>query len=374
MKRVHLLLGSLVAMFMLSANSAWAQYVKVTDEDGTVSWIEIDGVINGTNIEIFNSNEGSAIDKNTKGSIDLNEVWSRSGGRGTHYQVTSIGDYAFSWCDGLTSVVIPSNVTSIGSNAFAKCSSLISVEIPSSVTFIGTAAFLNCYSLTSIVIPSSLTFIDTYTFAYCSGLTSIEIPRGMIIIGFGAFEGCSALTSVVIPSSVTSIGASAFYDCSGLTSIVVESGNSVYDSRNNCNAIIETATNTLVKGCENTKIPSSVTNIGAGAFSSCSGMTAIEIPSSVTSIGNSAFYGCLGLTSITSFITDVFETGDGAFSYCDKATLYVPKGLVSTYRSTKDWNRFSKIEEIPGIALAIACNNKGKVKVNGGMQFTNDMG
>jgi len=173
---------------------------------------------------------------------------------------------------------------------------------------------------------------------------------------------------------VTSIGYEAFSECSGLTSIVVESGNSVYDSRNNCNAIIETATNTLIKGCENTKIPSSVTSIGVGAFSSCSGMTSIEIPSSVTSIGISAFYGCLGLTSITSYITDVFETGDGAFSYCDKATLYVPAGLVSTYRSTKDWNRFSKIEEIPGIALAIACNNNGKVKVNGGVQFTNNIG
>ena len=396
MKRLHLLLGSLVAMFMLSANSAWAQYVKVTDEDGTVSWVEIDGVINGTEIEIFNSNEGSAIDKNTKGSIDLNEVWSRSEGRGTHYQVTrigtsafrncsgltsveipssvtSIGSFAFLWC-GLTSVVIPSNVTSIGSNAFADCSLLISVEIPSSVTFIGNAAFLNCYRLTSIVIPSSVTSIERWTFAGCSGLTSVVIPSSVTNIGNSAFYGCHGLFSIEIPSSVTSIGYEAFSECSGLFSIVVESGNSVYDSRNNCNAIIETATNTLIKGCENTKIPSSVTSIGVGAFSSCSGMTSIEIPSSVTSIGISAFYGCLGLTSITSYITDVFETGDGAFSYCDKATLYVPAGLVSTYRSTKDWSRFSKIEEIPSIALVMACNNNGKVKVNGGVQFTNNIG
>ena len=106
----------------------------------------------------------------------------------------------------------------------------------------------------------------------------------------------------------------------------------------------------------------------------CTGLTSITIPNSVTTIGSYAFESCFGLTSITSYITDVFKTGRNAFSGCNNATLYVPKGLVGAYQSTADWNSIEKIEEMPGITLAMACNNKGKVTVNGGVQFTNDMG
>ena len=130
-----------MAMLMLSVSSAWAQYVKLTAEDGTESWIEIDGIINGTNIEIFKSYSSNAIDCNTKGSIDLNEVWSQSGGSGTHYQVTSIGKGAFYFCYGLTSIDIPSSVTSIGNSAFTGCIGLTSVTIPNSVTSIRGYAF-----------------------------------------------------------------------------------------------------------------------------------------------------------------------------------------------------------------------------------------
>ena len=125
MKRIYSFFFVTMAMLMLSVSSAWAQYVKLIDEDGTVSWIEIEGTINGTNIEI----SSYAIAINTKGSINLNEVWSQSGGSGIHYQVTNIRENAFKGCFGLTSVTIPNSVTRIYYQAFSDCHSLTSVTI-----------------------------------------------------------------------------------------------------------------------------------------------------------------------------------------------------------------------------------------------------
>ena len=137
-------LFAFIALFFVYS-SAWADtaYAKVTAEDETVSWIPIEGTINGTNIEIFNGGH-SAIDRNTYGSIDLNEVWSESSGKGTHYQVTTIGQDAFYSCSGLTSVTIPNSVTTIGQDAFNRCSGLTSITIPNSVTIIGQGAFFFC--------------------------------------------------------------------------------------------------------------------------------------------------------------------------------------------------------------------------------------
>ncbi len=189
-----------------------------------------------------------------------------------------------------------------------------------------------------ITIPESVTYngktykvtgIDNYAFSDCTGLTSITIPNSVTSIGYDAFSGCTGLTSITIPNSVTSIGSSAFSGCSGLTSVSVENGNPKYDSRDNCNAIIYTSSNTLITGCENTVIPNSVTSIGGSAFSGCSGLTSITIPNSVTSIGSSAFSGCSGLTSVT--IPDgVTSIGNRAFYNCSGLTsVTIPSSVTS---------------------------------------------
>ena len=276
--------------------------------------------------------------------------------------VTSIGRSAFSYCSGLTSVNIPSSVTSIGDDAFFMCSRLASVNIPAGVTTIGKGVFCGCSSLTSVSIPDDVTSIGDSAFGSCSSLTSASIPDGVTSIGNSAFEGCSSLTSVSIPDGVTSIGRSAFSYCSGLTSVKVESGNPIYDSRNNCNAIIN-SDNQLIVGCKNTIIPKSVTSIGDFAFSSCTSLTSITIPdnviaignyafvycrglvyitlpSNLTSIGNYAFNDCINLTYVYCKAENVPSTSSNSFPNPDNISLYVPSSSQTAYQSTEPWSKF----------------------------------
>ena len=196
-------------------------------------------------------------------------------------------------------------VTSIGQRAFSRCTGLTSVTIPASVTSIGYEAFSECRNLTSV------------TFAEGSQLASI---------GSGAFH--CPLASITIPASVVNIETGAF-SCSALTSICVEAGNPRYDSRDNCNALIETETNTLITGCQNTIIPGGVEFIGNSAFEGCSGLTSIEIPTSVTSIGKAAFIGCSGLTNI-EIPSGVKSIGYAAFSRCSSLTsIKIPNSVTT---------------------------------------------
>lgn len=230
--------------------------------------------------------------------------------------VTCIRDDMFSCCDSLETVTIPDGVVFVGEDAFEECYKLKSVNIPDKVRRIGQRAFKYCYSLESVVIPKGVKEIANNTFYRCSALATVSLPDSLEIIRGNAFNGCSKLTNVslpdglktieenafyycsgieglVIPESVDDIYSYAFYGCSdGLKSIVVASGNSRYDSRDNCNALIDTKTNTLVLGCMNTVIPGSVTIIGPGAFAYCTNLTVLTIPENVKSIMYDSFYGC----------------------------------------------------------------------------------
>ena len=336
--------------------------------------------------------------------------------------VTEIGSYAFASCSSLTELTIPNSVTDIVNGAFAGCSSLTAVTIPNSVTSIGDGAFAYCSGLTDIsvesgntmydsrdncnaiiasntlivgckntVIPNSVTEIGWYAFYGCSSLTEVKVPNSVTEIGSFAFYGCSGLTAVTIPNSVTAIGRYAFDGCSGLTDISVESGNTKYDSRDNCNAIIETASNTLIRGCENTAIPNSVKSIDNYAFSDCSSLTEVTIPNSVTAIGSYAFYKCSGLTELTipnsvttigsyafagcSGLTDVYcyaekvpSTNSYAFygwpEYVSNATLYVPRASIEAYKTTSPWSGFGTIkaiEDVTGVKSVDAGGNSGSL-------------
>ena len=194
---------------------------------------------------------------------------------------------------------------------------------------------------TELVIPGAIdgkkvVGIEDNAFWGCSNLMSMTIPDSVTWIGERAFKGCSGLTSITIPDSVASIGYWAFSGCSGLTSITVSKENKYYDSRDNCNAIIKTQSNTLVSGCKNTVIPNSVTSIGGCAFKGCSGLTSITIPDSVTIIGYSAFEECSSLTSMT--IPDsVTKIGYSAFFECSGLTSITIPDSVNSIEDYAFW-------------------------------------
>ena len=286
MMKKGLFLAVLAAFFSLSTTMAYD--------------FEVDGIyynrLDGNNAEVTYQSNSKAYHNDYSGHVVIPSTvtWD-----GTTYRVTSIGNHAFALSSELTGLDIPNTVTRIGGDAFYFCINLINVDIPNSV----------------------------------------------ISIGAGAFEQCHKLSSIYIPESVTEIGMTPFFRCDELANITVAPGNTKYDSRDNCNAIIETSSNQLIAGCKTTVIPNTVTSIGDYAFSSCRGLTSIILPSSITSIGERAFDFCYALKDVTCLATTVPNTSRKAFNNTpiEEATLHVPTGCEAAYAAVAPWSGFGQI-------------------------------
>ena len=254
--------------------------------------LKIVGEINGTDWNMIREMAGRNYqESSTEGNLSVLDL--------SEAKIVAGGDYYYD--DNLFNNKVYTSNDEIGEYAFAYCSGLTSLTLPVGITSIGYDAFAYCSGLTSLTLPAGITSIGEYAFYGCSGLTSLNLPAGITEIGEYAFSRCSGLTSLTLPDGITSIGISAFAYCSGLTSLT---------------------------------LPAGITSIDKYAFSGCSRLTSLTLPAGITSIGEFAFSYCSGLTSIYVYAEKVPRIGRYAFEGCAsrKCTLYVPKGTYDNYR------------------------------------------
>ena len=253
--------------------------------------LKIIGEINGTDWNMIREMAGRNYqESSTEGNLSVLDL--------SEAKIVAGGDYYYD--DNLFNNKVYTSNDEIGEYAFAYCSGLTSLTLPVGITSIGEFAFSGCSGLTSLTLPAGITSIGEYAFYGCSGLTSLTLPAGITEIGESTFSDCSGLTSLTLPDGITSIGSRAFYGCSGLTSLT---------------------------------LPAGITSIGFGAFYGCSGLTSLTLPAGITSISDKAFYGCRGLASIYVYAEKVPKMDSDAFKGCDakNCILYVPKGTYDDY-------------------------------------------
>lgn len=288
-----------------------------------------------------------------------------------------LGHMVFANMPKLESVILPDSLKSIGGNCFYGCSSLKSIELPNQMTAIGNSFFGGCSSLMSVTVPNTVKSIGDCAFIDCASLETIELPNSVTSMGYSPFAGCTSLKSFVVPDSIRELGVRCFWKCSGLESVfvsrsvekiyettfdgctnikrvVVDSCNQKYDSRDNCNAIIETATNNLFLGFSTTEIPNTVRSIGDGAFRQCRGLKAISFPNLLRSIGMGAFVGCTGLKTvdIPNSVTSISST---AFYMCDSLRrVRMANGVTSIGD-----NAFGACGQLEEVVLPTSLTNLG---------------
>ena len=274
------------------------------------------------------------------------------------YIVTGISDYAFCWCDGLTSVIIPNSVKWIDYRAFSACHNLTSVKLGNSLTRLGEGVFRYSNNITEIIVDkdnpkynsgnNSNSIIETNTGKLIVGCKNTTIPESVSIIGMDAF-GWLDITSITIPNSITTIEQNAFNGCQYLSTITL--GNSVND-------IAESA----FSNCRISNVIFNTKTIRNWSFGIVP-IETIKIGKAVQSIESGAFNGYSGLSTIYSEITEAYDIDERVFSGKENATLYVPKGTAATYRARRGWNVIKNIKEMEPFILS--CNTKGTVSING---------
>ena len=310
-------------------------------------------IVNGE-AQVTYQNNGSPAYTNLSGALVIPDTVTYNG---TTYSVSSIGDYAFRGCSGLTSVTIPNSVTSIGNYAFAYCSGLTSVTIPNSVTSIGYLAFYGCSGLTSVTIPNSVTSIGSSAFSGCSGLTSVTIGNSVTSIDYMAFYGCSGLTSVTIPNSVTFIDEYAFSGCSGLTSVIFNA-----DSCTSAGSYSDR----VFDGCINITNFTFGNNVRVIPPYLCwglSSLTSVTIPNSVTSIGEYAFSGCSGLIEVTMLGEIAPTLGTQVFYQNDSSRIIkIPCGSYDSYYNGSGWSSYRSALREPNADIALTLGSNDSIK------------
>lgn len=298
-------------------------------------------------LESMNIDEANTTYENPEGSNAIVEKSSKTlvaGCKNTKIpdDVKIIGAYAFCGCSDLKSIEIPDNVSEIQVAAFDDCSNLTAIHIPANVDTIALGVFMGCSNLNSITIDSANrsyespgnanAIIDKATMILLEGCNNTVIPEGVKRIWDNAFIGRAHLKSITIPASVRYIGRDSFSDCDSLEEIKVDADNATFDSRNNCNAIIESATNTLVAGCGKTVIPEGIETIGDSAFASVNTLTHVTIPKSVTEIRGYAFERCENLSTV-NLQKGIQTIGCGAFTECVGLTNLIFCGTKADWQA-----------------------------------------
>ena len=333
-------------MALMAAAVAFGTWAD-TETVGDYTWTYR---INGGAAEIYKGYNSAAI---SPSPTDAVTIPSTLGGK----PVTSIGAYAFYYCDNLTSVTIPNSVTNIGASAFSRCSYLQSVEIPSTVVSIGRSAFEDCGELTDVTIPNGVRTISERMFRNCATLMDVTIPSSVTNIEASAFFGCLGLTCMTIPEGVVTLGVDLFYGCDNLTSISIPStvtdipeGNPFegvlnatvsVDWRNPkyhmSNGQLVSADGCLVSAflvSGNAVIPYDATRIGTYAFGHIPDLTSITIPAHVTDIEFYAFSTCPNLKRVIFDEPSVGKPGlqklgNSAFGWCTGLTSVLLPSTVT---------------------------------------------
>lgn len=312
--------------------------------------------------------------------------------------VEYIGDYCFRGAKNLKSLTIPSTVIYIGTEAFEYAENLKTLAIPESVVKVGwlafaragfseitipassskwtdnNAAFQDNASLTKATFAKGTTAIQDRIFFGCTALRTIIIPDEVKYIGAGAFAACEALTELKLPASLEEVTDRLFRGCpiraleipagvrkvspasllgTNISQLSVNSANTMFDSRNNCNAIIRTADNTLIAAANGAFIPATVDSIAEEAFSELPGIRSITLPANLKRIASNAFMNMDNLAIITSYIANPAGVlqADAFNSWSDdnplkNATLYVPAGTLAAYKADTEWKKFQHIVEM----------------------------